>query len=68
MCDVLYALEQRERDRLKNRLEAMEDKIDKRSMIRRMKGCCQNELIAKGTLEVCSHHSLFDLLVINMIG
>ena len=68
MCDVLYALEERERERLKNRLEAMEDKIEKRSIIRGMKGCCQNELIAKGTLEVCSHHSLFDLLVIKMIG
>ena len=65
---MLYALEERERERLKNRLEAMEDKIDKRSIIRGMKGCCQNELIAKGTLEVCSHHSLFDLLVIKTIG
>jgi hypothetical protein len=51
MCDVLYALEERERERLKNRLEAMKDKIDKRSMIRGMKGCCQNELIANGTLK-----------------
>jgi len=46
----------------------MEDKIDNRSIIRGMKGCCQNELIAKGTLEVCSHHSLFDFLVIKTIG
>ena len=66
---MLYALEERERERLKNRLEAMEDKNDKRrSIIRGMKCYCQNELIANGTLEVCSHHSLFDLLIIKTIG
>ena len=27
ICDVLYALEERDRDRLKNRFEAMEDKL-----------------------------------------
>jgi len=35
----------------------MEDKIDNRSIIRGMKGCCQYELIANGTLEVCLHYS-----------
>ena len=65
---MLYALEERERERLKNILEAMEDKIEKRSIIRGMKCCCQDELIAKGTLEACTDHSLFDLLVIKMIG
>ena len=64
----MYECIGRKRKRDFKKLEAMDDKIDKASIIRGMKCCCQDELIAKGTLEACTDHSLFDLLVIKKIG